>query len=85
MVWMPSYLNPHNWPADLKEKAIVYLDETIQEETFADVITWLTSLRDQIKSHEFDQASWDLGQTFNSELDEIRNEDHQWLYLTPGV
>lgn len=85
MVWMPAYLNPHNWPAELKDKAVTYLEETIKEETFEDVIVWLTSLRDKIQTHEFDQESWDLGQTFNSELDEIRDEDHKWLYLTPGA
>lgn len=78
-VWMPEFMNPVNWPDDLKPMVLENLDQTINNESFKDSRVWLEQLREQIAQHKFDPALWQTQVNYNKELDRIRNEDFRTL------
>ena len=78
-VWMPEFMNPVNWPDDLKPKVLESLDTTIQAEKFDDSRAWLQQLREQIAQHKFDPVLWQTQVNYNKELDRIRDEDFRTL------
>jgi len=78
-VWMPEFMNPVNWPDDLKPMVLENLDQTIAVESFEDSRVWLEQLRKQIAQHKFDPALWQTQVNYNKELDRIRDEDFRTL------
>lgn len=76
----PNYLNPVNWPWELKESAVRYVDAVTQIENYEPTVQILTKLRDNIKTHVYDPDLWELGEKYNQEINQLRNQKHATLY-----
>jgi pyruvate-formate lyase-activating enzyme len=77
----PQYLSPVNWPDDLRQQALNYVDQTILTVTDTTTLCILDDLHKNISDNNFDQQLWLTGERYNYELDRLRNQDHRSLYV----
>jgi pyruvate-formate lyase-activating enzyme len=76
----PTHLNPHNWPDDLKQKVLGYLDSIDTSTLQPRQCEVIQRLINNIKQTEFDSAQWAKFELFNKTLDNIRGENYSSLF-----
>jgi organic radical activating enzyme len=76
----PYWLAADNWPVDLKNKLLPYLESCLELDLDNEQRNMLLGLIQQIKSSEFDPLLWKRTQSYNQSLDRIRYQDHLSLY-----
>lgn len=76
----PSFLNPTNWPDNLRHRAIEYLGSILDWEDHDPTRKVIANILNSIKTHVYDHDQWILGEKYNQELDALRNEKHSVLY-----
>lgn len=82
----PMRMSPYNWPSELRTIAIDYLKSIDVEKLVDDQPNVVASLIANIEQHTFNQELWNESQRFNTILDNIRNQDHQQLFIpTHGI
>lgn len=76
----PYWLAADNWPPELQEKLIPYLESCTVLPLDSEASGMVSSLLDQIKSANFDQNLWSRTMNYNQTLDQIRKENSSTLY-----
>jgi len=76
----PDHLSADNLPEELKVKIIPYLESCLELELDDEQKNTVAGLIAQIQSTEFDSELWAKSQSYNSILNEIRNENHLTLF-----
>jgi hypothetical protein len=73
-------LTADNWPDDLKPRVLAYLHNCLNLDLDQEQNNMVLGLINQIDEVSFDPALWNQTQSYNSILDNIRNENHLTLY-----
>lgn len=76
----PAHLNPYNWPANLEQKILGYLDSidtTLLQQRQQEVVQTLIN---NINNTEFDPEQWNKFELLNNTLDRIRGENYLSLF-----
>lgn len=76
----PGFLDPVNWPSDLRAKALHYLGSILHWEDHVPTRQILSGLISAIHTHVYDVNQWQTAQQYHRELDMLRQENHCWLY-----
>ena len=76
----PDHLSADNLTKELKVRVIPYLESCLELDLDDEQKTTVTGLIAQIQSAPFDSELWAKSQSYNSVLNEIRNEDHLSLF-----
>lgn len=76
----PYWLAADNWPDDLKPRVLAYLRNCLNLDLDQEQTDMISGLINQINAAKFDPALWSQTQSYNSILNDIRNENHQVLY-----
>ena len=77
----PYYLSADNLDDHLRAKAILYIDKCMQESWNPTQQDMLKGLITQLKNSNFDPVLWEKSQTFNQELDKLRGQNHEQLFV----
>ena len=77
----PYYLAADNLDQQLRERAIMYLDQCLQQHWSPSQQSMLQGLATQIKNSTVDPVLWRKSQTYNQELDRLRSQDHSQLFV----
>jgi hypothetical protein len=76
----PDHLSADNLPEELQIQAIAYLESCLELELDNEQKNTITGLVAQIQDASFDPELWAKSQSYNSILNEIRNENHLTLF-----
>lgn len=77
----PFHLSADNLTPELKQQALLYLQECQNIQLIPGQLDVLQGLIRQISDSVFDQQLWDLSTEYNQELDRLRSQNHQNLFI----
>jgi hypothetical protein len=77
---LPSLLAASNLPPELKQHAISHVSECLTMDLDQEQAQMLQGLLIQLQQSKFNPNAWHHTETFNSELDKIRGQNHLELY-----
>jgi sulfatase maturation enzyme AslB (radical SAM superfamily) len=80
VVLLPSLLAASNLPPELKQHAISHVSECLTMDLDQEQAQMLQGLLIQLQQSKFNPNAWHHTETFNSELDKIRGQNHLELY-----
>jgi len=76
----PYLLAADNWPGELQECAVNYLNDCLTLDLDSEQKNMLQGLLESVKQSKFDPALWARSQQYNQILDRVRNQDHTMLF-----
>lgn len=75
----PEYMNPYNWPDDIKPMVMEYLHSIDLNSLQPRQKSTVENFLNRIPEYKFNPVLWDKSERYNKILDKMRSQDHTSL------